>query len=430
MRRNYHHLGAASVTTGTRSQTRTEAGPTLLTSQQSEHLLSGFPTTRLSYEAVIHKNDKQPFHSGEYRCFILPKGRRCIAWVTESNGRKIVAIIEIMNTGHGHDRTPAPSSFLRRFHQENGWMPGGIRIYDACMDTTMAYGSVFGGTVFRVQMNTYFSIHTVYWYKGDSVPALTLSAHIRLCEHMFIENDIRQTAYTKQNSIVFGLPVLCYSTENIDKVIQKLPYQVYAIQYRYTTTTRVTYQLYTEEAREPTPIVAPTPIAAHASTTSAKPTRMYVQPPDEMLTNIQAIFVVRPNIQNDVYELFVRSVSHTVCASESLSLVFHNFAHIPNYKTSVMMNGYFRMINENTRLDALEESDDESVFENTEPDKYVSLDKEYLMICRFNKRFCRWVPIQMLSSTKTKTVPLSNVITSQQVRQHEVKYIKSYHKRV
>jgi hypothetical protein len=427
MRRNYHSSAAGSGA---------GSGATLLTSQQGESLLSGFPATRLSYEAVIHKNDKQTVHSGEYRCFILPKGRRCVAWVTECRGRKIVAIIEIMNTGHshghGHDRTPAPSSFLRSFHQENGWMPGAIRIYDACMDTTMAYGSVFGGTVFRVQMNTYFSIHTVYWYKGDSVPALTLSEHIRLCERMFFENDIRQVAYTKQNSIVFGLPVLCYSTENIDKVIQKLPYQVYAVQYRYTTTTRVTYQLYTTEGGVPAPVPAPAPapVPAPASTTFAKLTRMYVQPPDEMLTNIQAIFVVRPNIQNDVYELFVRSVSHTACASESLSLVFHNFAHIPNYKTSVMMNGYFRMIDENTRLDALEESDDESVFENTDADKYVSLDKEYLMICRFNKRFCRWVPIQMLSSTKTKTVPLSNVITSQQVRQHEVKYIKSYHKRV
>ncbi len=90
------------------------------------------------------------------------------------------------------------------------------------------------------------------------------------------------------------------------------------------------------------------------------------------------------------------------------------------------MNGYFRTIAENKRLDALEESDDETSFENTDPDKYVYLEKEYLMMCRFNKRFCRWVPIQMLASTNSKTFPLDRVITHQQVKQHEIKYVNRY----
>jgi hypothetical protein len=151
---------------------------------------------------------------------------------------------------------------------------------------------------------------------------------------------------------------------------------------------------------------------------------VFRQPPDEMLTNIQAIFIVRPNIQNDIYELFVRSSSSKSTDSHG-GIVFHNFAHIPNYKTSVLMNEYFRKIAENKRLDALEESDDESDFENTDVDRFVSLDKEYMFVCRFHKRFCRWVPIQMLASTQSKTMPLDSVITYQQVRQHEVKYLKN-----
>lgn len=415
----------------------------LLNSQESDHLLVGFPTTRLSYEAYIHKNDKTPL---DYeRCFIIPKGRRCIVWITEWKRVKVVAVIEIMNQGQGQGQ--CLSSFHRGFQQENGWIPGAVRLYDACVDNTMAYGSVFGGTVFRLNTNTYFSVHTIYWYKGDSVPPLTLSEHIRLCERIFYENDIRQIAFTKHNSIVFGLPVLCYSTDNIDSVIENLPYQVFAIQFRSNSTTRVCQQLYTPSATShvhvpaPVPVRVPAPVPAPTRVPISEPVylpasantpKWYIQPPDEMLTNIQGIFVVRPNIQNDVYELFVRPAQNQLkmCESTKGDFIFYNFAHIPNYKTSVMMNGYFRNIDENKRLDALEESDDESDFENVEPDKYVSLDKEYMMVCRFNKRFCRWVPIQMLSSTKTKTIPLSQVITYQQVKQHESKYVRSYHKRV
>ena len=139
----------------------------------------------------------------------------------------------------------------------------------------------------------------------------------------------------------------------------------------------------------------------------------YIQPMDEMLTNIQSTFIVRPNIQNDIYELFVMP-------SRGREPVFHNFAHIPSYKTSVMMNRLFRNIAENQSLDALEESEDEIEFENTEPDKYVSLHKEYIMMCRFHKRFCRWVPFQVVTAAGA-----AGVVTDQQVKQHEFRYLNS-----
>ncbi len=85
------------------------------------------------------------------------------------------------------------------------------------------------------------------------------------------------------------------------------------------------------------------------------------------------------------------------------------------------MNRVFRNIIENERLDAQEESEDESDFENTDPDKYVSLHKEFLMMCRFNKRFCRWVPVQFLVSQSTS---MTQVIMDQQVKQHEMRYLK------
>jgi hypothetical protein len=383
----------------------------VMNSQEADTLLASFPNTRLSYEASIHKNEQLV---PGYKCFILPRGKRCVAWVTEWKRRKIVAVIDIAGSNHS-----GVSPILRKFQQENGWIPGSVRVYDACIDSSLAYGTVFGGVLFRLTDKTCFSIHTIYWYKGNPIPSLTLSGHVRLCETIFAEKEIRQVAYTKQKSVVFGLPVLCNSDQDAESIAQGLPYQVYAFQYRYNTHTKVFQRICDSTGRVYTkmPVVAaPVPVPAPTAAPSPAPARQipYIPPTDEMLTNIQATFIVRPNIQNDIYELFVMP-------SRGREPQFHNFAHIPSYKTSVMMNRLFRNIAENQRLDALEESEDETEFENTEPDKYVSLHKEYIMACRFHKRFCRWVPFQVVPAGGAG----AGVVTDQQVKQHEFRYLNS-----
>jgi hypothetical protein len=405
-----------------------------LNAQDSESLLANFPNTRLSYEATIHKNDNQSLLSEKHNCFILPKGKRCIAWITEWKRNKIVAVIDII--GPNHSNNGAISPVIRKFNQENGWFPGNIRVYDACIHHSLVYGTVFGGVIFRLNPSqgagagagaydkTIFSIHAAYWYKGNPVPSLSLSGHVRLCEGLFHEGDLRQVAYTKQNSIIFSIPILCRNDKDADAIIPQLPYPVYAIQYRFEHNTRVCQRTLqtphtTTPPRASEPHKSIIPLPPPPAVIVAAPTRRveYIQPPDEMLTNIQAIFMVRPNIQNDIYDLFVSSTTER----RNSDLIFHNFAHIPSYKTSVMMNKMFRNIVENRCLDALEESEDESDFENIEPDKYVSLHKEQLMLCRFNKRFCRWVPIEILTEQGSKQWP---VITVQQVNQHEMRYLK------
>jgi len=46
-------------------------------------------------------------------------------------------------------------------------------------------------------------------------------------------------------------------------------------------------------------------------------------------------------------------------------------------------------------LNALEESDDEEEFENSEADKYVYLDRMLRMECAYNARFKKWVPVKL-----------------------------------
>jgi len=62
-----------------------------------------------------------------------------------------------------------------------------------------------------------------------------------------------------------------------------------------------------------------------------------------------------------------------------------------------MMNSLFRNIKENINLDALEESDDEEEFENISLDKFVDLDKKYVMKCLYLHNFKSWKPIEVVN---------------------------------
>ena len=81
-----------------------------------------------------------------------------------------------------------------------------------------------------------------------------------------------------------------------------------------------------------------------------------------------------------------------------LKLEKYKVACIPDYKTSVKMNSLFRNIKENRNLDALEESDDEEEFENTSLDKFVDLDKKYVMKCLYLSKFKLWQPLEVVNN--------------------------------
>jgi hypothetical protein len=82
-------------------------------------------------------------------------------------------------------------------------------------------------------------------------------------------------------------------------------------------------------------------------------------------------------------------------ANAPREFVYYDVAYIPNYKTSVFMNGLFRNIRENRNLDYIEESDDEEDFEDTREDKYVDTKKELFIECVFHTKFKRWVPTRV-----------------------------------
>jgi hypothetical protein len=110
----------------------------------------------------------------------------------------------------------------------------------------------------------------------------------------------------------------------------------------------------------------------------------------------QAIFKVKPDIQNDIYYLY--------CLNDNLEEEFYSIALISDYKTSVFMNNLFRNIKENLNLDTLEESDEEEEFENDKEDKFVYLEKEYNILCVYNYKFKKWVPNKLIDSSNSKII--------------------------
>jgi len=97
------------------------------------------------------------------------------------------------------------------------------------------------------------------------------------------------------------------------------------------------------------------------------------------ITDLYKIFELKAESDNDIYKLFENGFEKGI-------------ALIPDYKTSVYLNGIFRNIKENLNLDSLEESDDELEFENCDVNKFVDLNKSIKIKCRWESKFKKWVP--------------------------------------
>jgi hypothetical protein len=105
----------------------------------------------------------------------------------------------------------------------------------------------------------------------------------------------------------------------------------------------------------------------------------------------EVILIVKPDIQNDIY--------HLHCLNNLGDEEYIGIACIPDYNTSVMMNTHFRKIKENQNLDALEESDDDEEFEDEKEDKFVYLDRILKMVCQYNYKFKKWIPIKIADTS-------------------------------
>jgi hypothetical protein len=214
----------------------------------------------------------------------------------------------------------------------------------------------------------------------------------------------------KTFQVDIGLPHIDTCLERISAV--KPFYQVYCIQKKKSNDTNNQYQNIRFDVLPIIPIVQKmdaqpqTPINTVSKHIHIENSKKFVEKSNDYINNNNSnnsnnnnnkkykIFIVSADIQNDIYNLI--DPDTLVNDNELSNYAISNklIASIPDYKTSVFMNALFRNIKENRSLDALEESDDEDEFENTNIDKFVDLTKRIKMKCIFNYKFKKWTPIE------------------------------------
>ena len=315
---------------------------TTLSDTEISLVLQKFPKFELSYENITHKK----VHNANV-ILAIPEGKRFFTWFTSYNHENICFSLEI---------------------DDNNKIKNIKKLNTSFMDCLL--GTIFYGIMFKYNDISCFSIEDIYYYKGQNYIHTPYSNKLQLLKAIFT-NEISQSLLNNRFT-VFGMPLI-YSDFNLLLTdIQKLPYKISQLKFRFFEKNNsrkiMTMNYYNQIDKKTEQIDKDT----------------YQNQRDK--NKKTAIFKIMAGTEPDIYNLFI-----TKNGNEE----YYDIAIIPDYKTSVMMNSLFRNIKENINLDAIEESDDETDFEDGREDKYTYLDRSFNIKCEFNYKFKRWIPISL-----------------------------------
>ena len=286
-----------------------------------QDVIRRFPDIELSYDKMLHKK----VHANCYS--ILPRGMKCILWFTYIDDKNVPLII----------------TFDRNNNIKN------IKKYIASFSDELCYGdgTILHGVLFQSNNISNFACTDVIFYKGKKIYKNNFSKKFDILHELMschVSNNIFSNSF-----LCIGLPITVSNFKNAISIARTLPYNVHSIRLIKLNYYRSVGQLRFNQSQE-----------------------------------VEAIFNVKAQIQQDIYSLFTSDQKK-----------MHGVAAITDYKTSVMMNKYFRNIKENFNLDLLEMSDDEEEFEDVSEDKYVDTKKIISMKCVYIPRFKKWKPISI-----------------------------------
>jgi hypothetical protein len=341
----------------------------------------------------------------------IPEGKKYIIWFTSYNNKK--------------------ACFLLTFAFKK------LKIYKKIFVpfTNELINTVFRGTNFYIKgkQNSYITLEDVLFYKENDVSRLTEIEKFTIFQNVFNNKNFNlpfTNAYANYNNNttsnnIIGLPLINKDVSVLIKEIELLPYKVDVIlcknfndnnekceKIKYVKNNSDDTHTHTEintgndekqiklnifDIINKVPSKKP-PLYSESKTSQNRSNNnsIFKENTKQNNFNKELVFIVKPNIQNDIYNLY--TLSH-----DNKTEIFYDTAYIPNYNTSVMMNKLFRNIKENDNLDRLEESDDEDEFENENIDKFVYLEKTYPMKCKYNYKFKKWYPV-LLDDTNAKIV--------------------------
>lgn len=326
---------------------------TTLSDTEISLVLQKFPKFELSYENITHKK----VHNANV-ILAIPEGKRFFTWFTSYNHENICFSLEI---------------------DDNNKIKNIKKLNTSFMDCLL--GTIFYGTMFKYNDISCFSIEDIYYYKGQNYIHTPYSNKLQLLKDIFT-NEISQSLLNNRFT-VFGMPLI-YSDFNLLLTdIQNLPYKISQLKFRFfekNNSRKIMTMNYYNQTKNTEQIDKK--IVQKDRDTYQKDT--YQNQRDK--NKKTAIFKIMAGTEPDIYNLFI-----TKNGNEE----YYDIAIIPDYKTSVMMNSLFRNIKENINLDAIEESDDETDFEDGREDKYTYLDRSFNIKCEFNYKFKRWIPISL-----------------------------------
>jgi len=381
----------------------------MLTQSEKETILREFPNIKLSYENIIYKK----VYNSDY-IVAIPEGKKCFAWFTTFNDKMICFIMELTNNKQISD----------------------IKIANVCFSDELAYGTILYGTIFYHSDNKFFCIEDIFSYKGNNFDKMNWGEKL-VKINIMMKKDLKQVSYNN-SFLVFGLPLMCKTNEELDNQLRDITYNIDTVQYKLFSRVNayifMEYNVYKSQISQTGQILQYTNRGQQnyrdtiQNTNNIRNTNTNTNTLRNTINNDTTnnrqpmkrdiVFTIKPDIQNDIY--------YVHCLNNEMKEEQHGITHIPDYNTSVMMNKLFRIIKENDNLDALEESDDEEEFENENIDKFVRLDKSYKMVCRFNHKFKKWVPINLADEK-------SNIITSDELKYiyngYELNKKKNYYKK-
>jgi hypothetical protein len=357
-------------------------------------LLQQFPKIKFSYELKSYKkvsnsNNIQGDDNNNSVFFMIPKGKKFFVWF--KNGECL--FLELDNDKQIVNVTSKKPS---RIFPNDTILYGTHFYYRAPPPMNVNSNHV-------VNVQYYFTIENIHYYNGVNLDAT--QAVFEKCKTLHLAFTTATLEKTFQVDI--GLPHIDTCLERISAV--KPFYQVYCIQKKRSNDTNNQYQnihlnvlssvqKMGAHAQQPQPQQTPVNVNIVSKHTIENDKKYTEKSNDSNNTNNNntnynkkyKIFIVSADIQNDIYNL----VDPNDLSNYDYAISNKLIASIPDYKTSVFMNALFRNIKENRSLDALEESDDEDEFENTNIDKFVDLTKKIKMKCVFNYKFKKWTPIE------------------------------------
>jgi len=348
-----------------------------LDTRDKEQILSEFPNIKLSYENIIYKK--------VYKSDLIlavPEGKKCFAWFTTFNDKNVCIIMELSNNKNISD----------------------IKITNACFSNTLSYGTILYGTVIYHSFNRFFSIEDIFSYKGSDIARENWGSKYVKLEKM-LKNDLKQHSYNS-SYLVFGLPFMCNTNEELEHTIKNTPYKISSIQFRlFNRSNNYLFMDYNDYLKSDNNINHGNSLKTNNINHGNNLKTNNINHGNSLKTNNinhgnnlktdkksynnEYVFLVRPDIQEDIY--YAYSLNDKTGIHEEMGTL-----HIPDFNTSVMMNKLFRNIKENENLDALEESDEEDEFENEKIDRFVHLDRSHKIVCKYNYKFKRWYPIKPL----------------------------------